>query len=446
MDVDGYLAQHEDRLIASLAEFISIASVSTTGSDMTPAIEFLLDELAAAGLDGEVLETEGNPVVYAEGGPPDPAFELLIYGHYDVFPGDERDAWRTPPFEPTVYGDRIYGRGAGDNKGQILAQIAAVRLISEAGGGLRGKVKILIEGEEEIGSKSLPQVVSDHRGRLGADLCFYSDGPMFPGDQPVVLFGVRGFVLIELTATGAERVVHSGNFGGVVPAPAMDLCRLLASLVDADGRILVAGLEEGVSAPSEAERAAIAKLADPVPGFRAELGVQPRVTGAEFYESLMLRPYLNIAGIESGSVAPGVRPIVPKEASAKLELRLVGDQDPERVVDAIREHAERHGFGDVSLRPIVGQPASRTPLDHPLASIVQSAVTAGFGTEPLLVPALGATTPEYVFTKLLGLPTFAVPFAPYDESNHAPNESTRISLFLGGIRTTAALLGALPER
>ena len=446
MSYDDYLRDHEERLIGSLESFVEIPSVSTSGADMGPAVAFLERELGEAGFAVELLETDGNPVVYGEAGDPGDGFDVLVYGHYDVFPADDESAWRTPPFRPTRVDGRLYGRGTGDNKGQLLAHIQAVRMLRELRGALPGRVKVLIEGEEEIGSRSLPHVVKRNRDRLAADLCFYSDGPMFPGDQPIVLFGVRGAVVIELVVRGAGRVLHSGNFGGAAPAPALELCRLLASMVDADGKMLVEGINDGVPELSEAERAALAELPNPQGEFEQELGVPPVATGHELYERLQLRPNFNLAGIASGWAGEGVRPIIPNEARAKVDIRLVGDQDPAGVVDAIRRHIDAHGFRSVEVTQLVGQPASKTPLDHPYVPKVRAAVEAGFGTSPLLVPGLGGTTPEYVFTKILGLPTFSIPYAPYDESNHAPNESTKLSLYFGGIKTTAALLTGLAEK
>jgi acetylornithine deacetylase/succinyl-diaminopimelate desuccinylase-like protein len=439
---DSYIAEHGDRMVASLEEFVAIPSVSTSGADMSPAVDFLQRELAAAGFSVDVLQTDGNPVVYGEAGPADGAYDVLVYGHYDVFPADDASAWNTPPFIPTRVDGRMYGRGTGDNKGQLLAHVNGVRMLRELAGELPGRVKMIIEGEEEIGSRNLPHVAERNRERFAADLCFYSDGPMFPSDQPVILFGVRGAVVIELVARGARRVLHSGNFGGAAPAPALELCRLLASMVDRDGNMIVDGINDGVPPVSDAERAALAALPAPEREVGEELGVPPVTValGQNLYERLQLRPNFNICGIASGWAGEGVRPIIPNEARAKVDIRLVGDQDPRAVVDAIRRHIDAHGFAGIDVDQLVGQPASKTRLDHPYVPLIQSAVEAGFGSTPLLVPGLGGTTPEYVFTKLLGLPTFSIPYAPYDESNHAANESTKLSLYFGGVKTTATLL------
>lgn len=443
--IDDYLQRNEEELVKRLCDFVAIPSVSTTGSDMKPAVDFLVDVLEDAGFTATVVETTRNPVVIAEAGPNDGAFDMLIYGHYDVFPADDPDEWSTPPFTATRDGDRLHGRGTGDNKGQILAHIEAVRMLQDLDVPLRGKVKLLIEGEEEIGSGNLPIVAREHRERLGADMCFYSDGPMFPDDHPIILFGVRGAVVLEFLARGASRVVHSGNFGGVAPEPAIELARLITSLIAADGTLLAEGMMDGVPEVTEAERAAIAKLPEAEERFEADFGVPAtsRRHDQNFYERVLLRPYFNLAGFSAGWAGEGVRPIIPNEARAKVDIRLVGDQSPDDVIDAIRRHMDDNGFGHIELTSIVAQPASKTSLDHPLATAVAAAVTEGFGKEPMLVPGLGGTTPEYVFTKLLGMPAFCVPYAPNDESNHAPNESTKVSLFLAGIKTTAALLTKL---
>jgi acetylornithine deacetylase/succinyl-diaminopimelate desuccinylase-like protein len=439
------LKQAQEVLIQRLSDFVAIQSVSTSNDDMTPAIDFLTGALEDAGFAWTVVETARNPVVIAEVGPDDGAFDVLIYGHYDVFPADDPDDWKTPPFTATRDGDRLYGRGTGDNKGQILAHIEAVRMLRELEIPLRGKVKLLIEGEEEVGSGSLPVVAREHRERLSADMCFYSDGPMFPDDQPIILFGVRGAVVLEFVARGASQKLHSGNFGGIAPEPALELARLLVSLVARDGTLTAPGMRDGVPQVSDAERAAIALLPSAEEPFEERYGVPPQNRGYEqdFYERLLLRPYFNLAGFSAGWAGEGVRPFIPNEARAKVDIRLVGDQDPEHVIDSIREFMHDNGFGHIELRSIVAQPASKTPLDHPLIPAVAAAIQEGFGKDPLLVPGLGGTTPEYVFTKLLDMPAFCVPYAPNDESNHAPNESTKVSLFLSGIRTTAALLTSL---
>jgi acetylornithine deacetylase/succinyl-diaminopimelate desuccinylase-like protein len=442
---DGYLEQQQDALLQPLLDFIRIPSISMTGQGMAEATAFLISALQQAGLTAQSYPTDGPPIIYAENDLDNPPFTLLIYGHYDVFPADDPQSWATPPFEPTISGDRIYGRGAGDNKGQIMAHIQALRVFRQLYGALPIKVKLLIEGEEETGSKNLPIFVNAHRDQLRADLSFYSDGPMFPGDQPVLLFGARGAVCLELNAHGARRVLHSGNFGGIAPNPVYDLCWLISQLVTPDGRMLLPEFEQGIPVLSASERAALAQLPIDDAGLALELGVPPLTEryGQAFYERLLCRPNLNVAGFSGGYVGDGIKTIIPNQATVKIDIRLVGDQDPQKIVAGIKRFIHEQGLDHIDVRQLVGQPASRTRIDHPYAAFVRDAVAQGFARAPLLVPSLAATTPDYVFTKLLGIPSIVVPYAPHDEQNHAPNESTKQSLYFNSIRTTVLLLSQL---
>jgi|SRR5579875_461380 acetylornithine deacetylase/succinyl-diaminopimelate desuccinylase-like protein len=446
---DTFIATHRETFLEDLCNFIRIPSISLVDKSdgMREAVLFLQEHMQAAGCTTCVYDTEGNPIIFAEIGPEDAAFTLLIYGHYDVFPADDRQQWITDPFEPVILDDRIYGRGAGDNKGQILAHLQALKVVQQVCGTLPMKVKFLIEGEEETGSTHLPAFVREHQDELRADLCCYSDGPMFPGDQPILVFGVRGVVCMEFVARGARRVLHSGNFGGVAPNPVLDLCRLFSMMVSPDGQILVPGVEQGVPDLTDIEREALAALPLDREYVQKEMGLAP-VTERyhqSFYERLLCRPSFNLAGFSGGFTGNGIKTIIPNEAIGKVDIRLVGDQDPDAIVACIRNFIEQHGFEGIEVRKLVGQPASKTPLDHPYAAIVRDCVAQGFERAPLIVPGLGATTPDYVFTKLLKIPSIVIPYAPHDENNHAPNESTKVSIYLKGIKTTAFLLTALRE-
>ena len=445
---DHYIELDREAIMNKLFDFIRIPSISMTGQGISEAVSFLVSEFQAAGCLTQVHETAGNPIIYAETGPADSRFTLLVYGHYDVFPADDRKDWKTEPFEPTVEGDRIYGRGAGDNKGQIMAQIQALRIFRRAVGEPPIRIKFIVEGEEETGSKSLPIFVSSHREQLQADLCFYSDGPMFPDDQPVLLFGVRGVAYVEFMARGARRVLHSGNFGGIAPNPLFDLCRLFSMMVAPDGQILVPGIEKGVPILTATEREALESLPVDREMLSNEIGTTlvTEKYGQNLYERLLCRPNFNIAGISGGFSGQGAKTIIPSEAIAKVDIRLVGDQDPDHVVECLRDFIRQNGFDQIEVRKLVGQPASKTPIDHPYAAIIREAVARGFNRKPLIVPSLGGTTPDYVFTKILKIPSIVVPYAPHDENNHAPNESTKVSIYMNGIRTTAHLLSMLAEK
>ena len=436
-------------LVATLLESVRIASVSLTGEGIDEQVAFLERRLAGWGFAVEVHRTAGHPIVYAEAGPKDARFTWLLYGHYDVYPADEKqEGWRTRPFEPVVEGDRIWGRGTGDNKGQHLAMLGAIAAWREARGELPVRVKLILEGDEETGSAPLAAFVEANRARLAADLCCYSDGPMLAGDRPVLLMGVRGNLGLEFVARGAKRNLHSGNFGGVAPNPTLDLIHLLAEMVDREGRLTVPGAAYAEVRISPADAEAVRRLPLDRAGFVESVGAEP-VTGEDsalFHERLTLRPAFNVSGFAAGYTGAGQKTIIYREALAKADVRLAGGQDPQAVLEAIRRFAAARGYHAIEIKPLKATPPSRTPLDHPLVPLVREAVAKGFGREPLMVPALGGTTPDFVFTRLLGLPSIVVPLAPYDENNHAPNESTRVSLYLAGVRSGLHLLEALAAR
>lgn len=442
-DLGSYLTERGEDLLEELLEFVRIPAVGAEGG---PAIDRMARRAAAkcedAGLAVRVEQTSGHPVVYGSAGPDDAPFTLLMYGHYDVFPVTDQPGWNTDPFEPVVDGDRVYGRGTGDNKGQFLAHLNALQWWQRAHGGLPIAVKVILEGEEEMGSPSLPEFIERNRAELTADLCVYSDGPMLPGDVPALLFGVRGALVLEMHSTGAAMPLHSGNYGGVVANPILELARLLAELVAPNGDLRYVGAEKGLPEVSPAERVALDRLDFDPADFRKRTGVEPlpHRFGEPYYERLLYRPSFNVSGIAGGYAGKGMKTLIPPSAVAKVDLRLVGDQDPDETLAAIATFAEERGFSGVEVRKLFSQPPSRTELDHPYAEVVERAVAAGFGRPPLRVPSLAGTTPDYVFTKLLGIPSIMLPFAPTDENHHAPNESMKISLFNGGIRTAALLI------
>jgi acetylornithine deacetylase/succinyl-diaminopimelate desuccinylase-like protein len=260
--------------------------------------------------------------------------------------------------------------------------------------------------------------------------------------------GVRGNLGLEFVAKGAKRNLHSGNLGGVSPNPTLDLIHLLAEMVDREGRLQVPGAGYADVAVSPADLEAVRALEVDHAGFLDTVGTEP-TTGADdalFHERLMLRPAFNVSGFAAGYTGKGIKNIIFKEAMAKADVRLVGGQDPDAVLAAIRKFAADRGYRSIEITSMKGTPASRTPLDHPMVPLVKNAVEKGFGKKVLVVPSLGGTTPDFVFTRLLGLPSIVVPLAPYDENNHAPNESTKVSLYLAGIRSGLHLIEALSQK
>lgn len=335
------------------------------------------------------------------------------------------------------------------NNPQFFAHVAAIRAWRETAGELPVGVKLLIEGEEEVGSPHLDATVRAHRDRLAADLVVTADGPVADDARPMVAFGIRGILNVELRARGARSDLHSGNWGGLAPNAAWDLVRLLATMLDAENRIAVPGVCDGIREPAPADRDAMDAYdaARGLPSVLGALGVDrlPPPEGVGIAERLMARPTLNLAGLTGGYGGPGSKTVIPSAATAKLDLRLVPDQDPDAVFAALAAHVARHAPG-VELVRQGSVPPSATPLDHPMAGPVRRATARGFGAEPVDVPRLGASCPDATWTRTLGLPSFLVPYANSDEANHAPNENLVVERFHAGIRTTASLLAELAAR
>jgi acetylornithine deacetylase/succinyl-diaminopimelate desuccinylase-like protein len=435
-----------ERDLADLYTLIRQPSISAQNIGVRECADLFVDVLREAGFDVRLMPTPAHPIVYAEwlGAPGKPT--VLIYGHYDVQPPEPLDQWLSPPFEPTVRDGKLFARGAGDNKGQIFAQIAAARAWLEVAGSLPINVKFLIEGEEETGSPHLPGFIATHRDLLAADLAYTSDGPVHDDAHPQVVYGVRGMLLVELRARGASHDLHSGNWGGLVPNPAWTLVHLLATMRDADGRVTIPGFYDDVFAPTPAFLAAMARIPLDQQAALKMVGRDrlPPPAGLGYFERLMTTPTLNIAGFTSGYGGPGPKTVIPSTAMVKIDMRLVPGQSTDDIFEKFRDHVARHA-PDVEVLQQGGMEPSYTPVEHPLSRIVRRAVETGFGVPPVDVPLLGGSLPDAVFTQTLGLPSFLVPYANADERNHAPNENISLDRFFAGVRTAAALFAYLAE-
>lgn len=440
-EIFHYVDQHRDRFLDELFVLLRQPSISAQNIGVTECAELLARQMQQVGIPARILPTAGHPVVYGEVPAPAATRTVLIYGHYDIQPPEPLELWKSPPFEPTIREGRIWGRGTGDNKGQLFAHLKAVEAILQVKQRLPVNVKFLFEGEEEVSSRSLRAFIEANRSLLAADACFCSDGGMLPGHQPTVVFGVRGILYVEVTATGANRDVHSGNLGAFVPKPAWRLVHFLNSLLDEAGRVRVQGFYDAVRPPDEAERQALAKIPFDSAVLR-DLGVAeaPKPGEPPFSERVMFHPTLNICGLTSGYGGPGMKTIVPHRASVKIDMRLVVDQDPEDIFRKFTAHTLAHGFGDLRIEKLGAFHPSRTPITHPIGAAAAAAVRKGFGKEPLLLPCMGGSDPDYYFTRVLGVPRVNVPYAPHDENNHAPNENITLEGFFSGIKTTAAFL------
>lgn len=444
-EVLGHLDAGRHRYLEQLIELVRIPSVSAHGTGIAECAAALGQLMRQGGIAATVVPTSRQPLVIGEVPGPAGAPTVLFYGHYDVQPPDPLELWTTPPFEPSVREGRVFGRGTGDNKGQLLAHVWAVQAYLATGRRPPVGVKFLFEGEEEIGSPGLEEAVRAHRDLLAADLVVTADGQKHESGRPLLFFGVRGLLYVELEAKGAALDQHSGNKGGLVPNPAMALCRLAASFKTPDNRVAVDGFYDEVLAPTSYER----QLLEAVPFSRQvlcrELGLAQldRVGDLHPMEALMFEPTLNICGFHSGYGGPGSKTVIPARATMKIDLRLVANQRPDDIWVKMRRHVERHAPGVQITRLGPGTAPSKTPPDLPACQAVIGAVRAAAGAEPVVLPTLGASMPDYVFTQVLGLPSIGVPYGNFDENNHSPNENLLLSDFYAGIRTSAYILEAL---
>jgi acetylornithine deacetylase/succinyl-diaminopimelate desuccinylase-like protein len=454
-DVEAYLVARADRYVEELKQFCAIPSVSTQpahAGDVLRAAEFVADRLRTAGLADVALHpTPQHPVVSAAWDGLDRSPTVLVYGHYDVQPPEPLEAWRSPPFEPTVRDDRLYARGAADDKGPLLIPILVTEAFLAVRGALPVNLKFLIEGEEECGSPHLEPAVGDLAGRLAADLVVSADGAMWRPDLPSVIVASRGMLGLELTLEGAAKDLHSGRHGGSAPNPLRALARLVASLHDADGRVAVDGFYDGVRPVDPAITRTIEAVRFDAKAYFAEIGAPlptPLPSGEELLTRQWLEPTLELNGLSGGYGGVGSKTVLPAHANVKITCRLVAGQEPDRIFAAICNHIERHcpdGFTGQIKRRGPGCAASALPAELPALRVIEDVLTGLYGTAPLRV-AMGATIPiGGVFRRQLGADTVYFSFATADEDYHAPNEFFRLASFRTGLiawtRALAALAG-----
>ncbi len=439
-----HIDANQDDYIQRLMDYVRHPSISAQDIGVAEVAQLVVRMLTEVGLETRLIPTAGYPMVLGRWDKSPGAPTVLLYGHYDVQPPDPLEAWASPPFEPTIRDGRIYARGVGDNKGQHFAQILAIESHLAVRNRLPCNVIVLLEGEEEVGSPHIAEFVQEHKDELQADLVITADGQLHPSGTPTITFGVRGVASFELRAHGANSDLHSGNFGGVAPNPLWSLVHLLASMKNENGEITIEGFYEPIIPPTPLEKAAAAKLPVDLNEVKAELGLEnlDQPLDRFYYDRLMFNPTLTINGLHGGYGGPGSKTVLPCEAIAKCDIRLVEAQTPDEILAKVAAHVQRHA-PEVEFIPLDGMFPSRTPMDSPYAEPIREAIVTAQDVEPFLYPSMGGSLPDYVFTKILGIPAFVVPYGNADEANHAPNENLTIECFYNGIRTGAAILSHL---
>lgn len=441
-----YLDENADRFVEDLKELLRIPSVSADSvykADVRRAAEYVRSQLAAAGLETELHETAGHPIVCgqwlgAEGQP-----TALVYGHYDVQPPDPLDEWETPPFDPDVRDGKIFARGATDDKGQMLTHIKSVEAWMKQHGRLPINIKFVIEGEEEVGGENLDNFLKEHREELACDIVVVSDTSQYAPGQPAITYGLRGNFGAEVTLRGPKQDLHSGMFGGSVANPANALARMVAALHDHQGRVQIPGFYDDVQPLTEEEREQFAKLPFDERSFLEKLGLDAPF-GEEGFSTLerrWARPTCDINGLFSGYTGEGPKTIVPAKAMAKISCRLVPNQDPEKLLDALHEFLKSQlppGLR-MEFKRFQGGPGLVFATDSPFMQAARKAIEFSFGTPPVMIREGGSIPVVSAFREILGVDTLLLGWGQDTDNLHSPNEHFSLADFQRGIKASAAL-------
>ncbi|WP_412029719.1 dipeptidase [Deinococcus yunweiensis] len=447
----GDLASRLDRdaARAELFELLRIPSVSADpayAADVVRAAQWLQTKLASLGFTARVDATAKHPVVYAErlDAPGQPT--VLIYGHYDVQPEAPLEEWVSPPFEPEVRDGRIYARGSTDDKGQAFAHVRGVELLL-AHGPLPVNVKFLLEGEEEIGSPSIIPYLQEHAEELSADVILISDGSRFAADVPTITYGIRGLSYVEIHVQGANRDLHSGSYGGAAPNPINALCEIIAGLKDDQGRVTIPGFYDGIEPLTDQERQMWASLPHDDSEFAASIGASalPGEAGYSVLERIWGRPTLDVNGIWGGYQGEGSKTVIAAKAGAKVSMRLVPGQDPERVTRLIQEYVPQIAPQGVQVEVVNhhgGQPM-KFRTDSPYIHAANRALKRVYGREAVFARTGGSIPIVAAFADILKTEVLFVDLGLNEDAPHSPNESFAVQDFENGILTSAYVLEEL---
>jgi len=447
-NLDDYLKKYKQQFEDDLIELLKIPSVSTDSqyvADVREAANWVARQFESLKFDTEILETEGHPIVVAESPPVEGAPVVLVYGHYDVQPPDPLEDWESPPFEPEVRDGNIYARGATDDKGQMLTHIKSAQAWIEGNdnGRLPLQLKYVIEGEEEIGSEHLHDLLKSNPDRFACDVIVISDMSQFAPGQPAVTYGLRGIACFELKLTGPRQDLHSGSFGGAVTNPANALTRMMAALIDENGRIQAPGFYDDVVPLSDRERDQLAALPFDQRSFMEQLGVTDLNGEAGFstLERRWARPTLDINGITSGYSGEGSKTIVPSTASVKFSCRLVPKQDPTKIAEGIRHLLTEVCPPGIEMELVESHvsPGMLVDVESPFVTAAVNAIEKGFGRSPVFIREGGSVPIVSAFCSELEVDALLLGWGLPDDNTHSPNEKFCLADYHRGIRASAHL-------
>ena len=481
--VREYRQANEDRIVRELRELLAIPNVASDAVNIQKNAERLRGMLEARGIETHLLPISGRgPVVFGKLEEPNAKRTIIFYAHYDGQPVDAAAWTNKAPFEPALYDNamegggkaipfpataptthyqddwRIYARSASDDKSPIVALLTALDALNEKKIPLAVNLKVIFEGEEEAGSEHLQQTLELHKNLMEGDVLLTGDGPVHQSGRPLLFFGARGDIGLDVTVYGPVRALHSGHYGNWAPNPAMELAQLLASMKDENGRVKIAGYYDDVTPLGAAEKRALAEMPANDADLQRELGIAKPDGGGKKLVELLMEPSLNVRGIRSAYVGEQAQNVVPDRAEVSLDARLVKGEDPKEKSRQIVEFIRKQGFFVVDHEPTMeerrthpkiakiieqgGYRASRTRMDLPVSKAIISAMKEAAGTDLVIAPTLGGSVPMYVFDDL-GLPWVGVPIVNYDNHQHSSDENLRLGQFWNGIEIYGALLAGL---
>jgi acetylornithine deacetylase/succinyl-diaminopimelate desuccinylase-like protein len=432
-----------DRLVEQLQALCRQPSVSAQNLGLAETAELVSKFLKETGFTVEQFSpSKGPPVVFAELSSKTGRKTLVFYNHYDVQPVEPVELWKNPPFSAIVEDGRVYARGASDNKGNIVSRLMAISAFLKVRGDIPCSIKWVIEGEEEIGSPHFSEFITGYKQRLKGDSAIWEFGGLDYEDRPLVTLGLKGMLYVEFKVQTALKDSHSAR-AAVVENPAWRLVRMLDTIQDEDGRIVIEGWYDDVKPFTPEELDVIRAMPLEEHSIRDELGVKHflyGLTGFEFKKAFYGNPTANIAGIWSGYTGPGHKTVLPSVAQAKMDFRLVPNQDPVKLAEKLRKHLVRHGFEDIEVSLQAENPAARTSIDAPIAKIAARAGREVFHKEPVTLVTSAASGPMHYYTNTLGLPTVAIGCNHAKSNTHAPNENQRIDVFIQGSKWIARVM------
>ena len=453
-NVIDFINVNRERYLDELKAFLAIPSISALpqhAGDVKRCADWCADEMRRIGMQNvKLVDTPGNPVVYGDWlGAPD-APTVLFYGHYDVQPVDPLELWQSPPFEATIRDGEIYARGSADDKGQVFMHFKAIEAHLKQNGKLPVNMKIILEGEEEVGSVNLDNFIRDHKSELGADVVVISDSPMFARGVPSICYGLRGLVYFQIDLRGSSTDLHSGSFGGAVANPAFVLSQILAHMKDRGGRIKIPGFYDDVVDLTDEERQQWATLPYNEKQYKKDFGI-PKVFGESGFTTLertWARPTFEVNGLLSGFTGEGAKTVLPALAMAKVSMRLVPNQTPDKIAELFEAHLRDVTPKTVELKitRMHGGKPWMTSYDNPFVQAAGRAIERGFGRKPVFTREGGSIPVVSTFQEELGLPSVLFGVGLPDENAHAPNEKLDVANFHGGIISSAFLYEEIAKR